>query len=87
MMPPGVWHQVFTPVKTVASGGQFLTYDALHLTEVARAFDKKQARMVTNASHESVFPNLCGMLVGLFRQSRTGEFSAFTGGNHHALNL
>ena len=38
-MPPGMWHMVYTPVGGATLGGHFLTYDTMHLTYLARAFD------------------------------------------------
>jgi hypothetical protein len=38
-MPPGMWHMVYTPVGGMTSGGHFLSYDTMHLTYLARAFD------------------------------------------------
>ncbi|KAF9461597.1 hypothetical protein BDZ94DRAFT_1237583 [Collybia nuda] len=43
IMPPGTWHLVYTPVRTVACGGHFYNYDTLHLTEASRHYDKTRA--------------------------------------------
>jgi hypothetical protein len=54
-------HQVYTPVKGLTSGGHFLTYDSLHLTELTRGYEnsensKKKRRLdyTTNASSPSL---------------------------------
>lgn len=39
VMPPGMWHSVYTPVGTQTSGGHFLMYDTMHQTYVARGYD------------------------------------------------
>lgn len=61
-MPPGWWHEVYTPVDGVTFGGHLLTYDTLHLMEVSRRFDKTYSMDVTNASHPSVYVLLIRML-------------------------
>jgi hypothetical protein len=72
-MPPGVWHEVYTPVKTLASGGHFLTYDTLHLTRLSRNFDHKMGRYATNAEHPGIIRTLCRMVLAL-QQKKQGMF-------------
>lgn len=69
MQPPGAWHTVYTPTKGMTSGMHFLMYDALHLTERSRAFDKSkdangdmQGKWATNDSHLIERQLLCMML-------------------------
>ncbi|KAF8062561.1 hypothetical protein FPV67DRAFT_1673032 [Lyophyllum atratum] len=68
LMPPGAFHAVYTPIRSIALGGHFLTYNTLHLTEVSRAYDHRKARLVTNADHPSIHLTLSGMMVTLFRE-------------------
>ena len=42
IMPPGMWHSVYTPVGTMTLGGHFLTYDTLHLMHNARMYDDSE---------------------------------------------
>ncbi|KAF8056078.1 hypothetical protein FPV67DRAFT_1678618 [Lyophyllum atratum] len=69
IMPPGVFHAVYTPIRNVAKGGHLFIYDALHLTEAARASDHERAKFVTNTEHISVSRTLARMAVALIRLS------------------
>jgi hypothetical protein len=51
-MPPGVWHAVYTATPSFTSGGHFLNYDTMHLTEFSRAFDHHNSECSTNANHQ-----------------------------------
>ncbi|KAF8871079.1 hypothetical protein BD779DRAFT_1679446 [Infundibulicybe gibba] len=70
IMPPGTWHLVYTPVRTLAVGGHLYMFETLHLTEVSRWFDRNHAREVTNTSHMSSFMTLCMMMCNLARKKR-----------------
>ena len=39
IMPPGMWHTVYTPVSCMTSGVHFLIYNTMHLTYTACAID------------------------------------------------
>lgn len=65
IMPPGTWHAVYTPVKTVAVGGHFLTMDMLAQTELARTFDLEHGSVSTNTSHDGIERTLCRMALSL----------------------
>ena len=39
VIPPGMWHSVYTPVRTQMLGGHFLMYDTMHQTYAARGYD------------------------------------------------
>lgn len=73
IMPPGTWHVVYTPVRTVATGGHLFTYDTLHMTEMSRMFDHKHGLEVTNTAHISAFDTLCLMTVNLIRLDNHGK--------------
>ena len=70
-MPPGVWHEVYTPVKTLASGGHFLTYDMPHLTQMSWIFDSKHGDEATNANHPGILQTLCHMVLA-FKEKKQG---------------
>lgn len=72
IMPPGTWHMVYTPIRTLALGGHFYTYETLHLTEMSRAFDRLHCREVTNTTHVSSYPTLCTMMVYTLRSDSKG---------------
>jgi hypothetical protein len=62
-MPPGVWHEVYTPVPSVALGGHFVNWTTLHLTRINRKLDNQQ--WVTNATHPDINFVLAHMLISL----------------------
>ena len=64
-MPPGTWHEVYTPVKMVAVGGHFLTMETLAHTEVAHTVDRKCGGVTSNASHNGMERTLCQMALSL----------------------
>lgn len=78
IQPPGLNHMVYTPVPTVMSGGHFLAYDTMHLTEFALVFDlgldQNRVRRVeaTNALHPGVLRSVYRMAIALpqYVQSR-----------------
>jgi len=39
IMPPGTWQEVYTQLRPCASGGHFLTYKTMHLTQWAWFMD------------------------------------------------
>lgn len=72
-MPPHVAHAVYTPVHTFATGGHFLTYDTLHLTEQARTIDIESGEVATNTTHDSIDWVLCRMCIALRHRRIDGE--------------
>lgn len=62
---PGLWHKVYTPVKTITSGGHFYSFDALTHTEMSRAFDAKFSLSATNAEHDSSMRTLIRMALAI----------------------
>jgi hypothetical protein len=73
-MPPGMWHEVYTPVKCIASGGHFLTYETMHLTQWARWVDSDSATSATNADHAGIVRTISRMVLGL-RRIRDSKFA------------
>ncbi|KAG6864740.1 hypothetical protein C0991_007447 [Blastosporella zonata] len=65
IMPPGTLHEVYTPVRTVATGGHYISYDTLHLTEMSRAVDHKHGQRITNDVHIVVHNLLSGMMMSI----------------------
>jgi hypothetical protein len=85
IMPPGTWHCVYTATPTFTDGGHFYLYDALHLTEFSRAFDKLFACSSTNSNHQ-VDRSLCRLSLALPTVSkRRGGLGFF--GSHSLLIL
>ncbi|KIK80752.1 hypothetical protein PAXRUDRAFT_157858 [Paxillus rubicundulus Ve08.2h10] len=39
IQPPGANHMVYTPVHSIMSGGHFLCYDSMHITEMSLSFN------------------------------------------------
>ncbi|KAI6117769.1 hypothetical protein EV401DRAFT_2072319 [Pisolithus croceorrhizus] len=69
IQPPGVNHMVYTPVPTVMSGGHFLTYETMHLTEMALTLDfglgKEDIQHATNALHPGTLRKVYRMVIAL----------------------
>jgi hypothetical protein len=66
---------VFTPQNGLTSGGHFLSYSTLHLTELAMRYDSskrpgknvqdERGELATNAVHPSVRRYITWMVLGL----------------------
>ncbi|KAI0054669.1 hypothetical protein BV25DRAFT_1922482 [Artomyces pyxidatus] len=64
IMPPGAWHEVYTPINTIISGGHFLQYNTFHLTQWSRLFDASNAE-ATNADHVGMRRTIARMTLAL----------------------
>lgn len=53
IMPPGTFHEVYTPCPSVTIGGHFYSYHTLHLTELSRLILRQSKGGLTNADHRS----------------------------------
>ena len=71
IQPPGAFHEVYTPCKSVTLGGHFLTYDSLHLTAVSRRFDVVNNNSATNQDHSCVPMLLSAMMVSITMHSKS----------------
>ncbi|KAI6094832.1 hypothetical protein EDD16DRAFT_1721328 [Pisolithus croceorrhizus] len=60
IQPPGMNHMVYAPVPTIMCGGHFLSYDTMHLTEVALSFDLGLDRngQIREKASDPVLPGL-----------------------------
>lgn len=61
---------VYTPVPSIMSGGHFLTYDTMHLSEMAVSFDlgldsHEPRHHVTNAVHPGMLRKVYRMAIAL----------------------
>ncbi len=66
ILPPGYWHDVYTPVKTIVTGGHFILYPTLHLMEYSRYCDRgDHGDSNTNASHPSIPRTLAQMALAI----------------------
>ncbi|CAA7265614.1 unnamed protein product [Cyclocybe aegerita] len=65
IQPPGIFHEVYTPVPSVTLGGHFYSYDAAHLTELTRSFGFQTNGSLTNQSHDSALFTLEMMVLAL----------------------
>ncbi|KIK37150.1 hypothetical protein CY34DRAFT_109229 [Suillus luteus UH-Slu-Lm8-n1] len=68
-MPPGKFHEVYTPLVTFATGGHFLSYLTMHLSEWSRFLDQLYGSMFTNQEHEDTLLVLRRMVVAIPRLS------------------
>ncbi|EPQ59937.1 hypothetical protein GLOTRDRAFT_123694 [Gloeophyllum trabeum ATCC 11539] len=51
IQPPNIMHCVYTPIKTLATGGHFYCYNLCHLTELSCDIDRLYGDVTTNQSH------------------------------------
>jgi hypothetical protein len=65
IMPPGTFHEVYTPVPSVTLGGHMYSYNTLHLTELALSLDKATKEKFTNQSHPSTIATIQSMMAVL----------------------
>ena len=65
IMPPGMFHEVYTPVPSVAIGGHMYSYNAMHLTELCRSIQKESDGQFTNQDHSSASITMALMLAAL----------------------
>ncbi|KAF8332917.1 hypothetical protein F5887DRAFT_1286509 [Amanita rubescens] len=52
IQPPGQWHQVYTPIRSVTTGGHFISYDTLHLMEQSMRIDFRIKSQLTNSDYD-----------------------------------
>ncbi|KII90905.1 hypothetical protein PLICRDRAFT_28797 [Plicaturopsis crispa FD-325 SS-3] len=64
-MPPGAFHLVLTVTPSVTLGGHFYTYESMHLTEMARAFDHSASQSSTNTEHPAAERAIARMALAL----------------------
>ncbi|KAG1722732.1 uncharacterized protein EDB91DRAFT_1255929 [Suillus paluster] len=67
--PPGLYHAVYTPVPSFATGGHFYNYECMHLTELSRYVDVKEGIFLTNQVHEHTIETLQRLVINLPRLS------------------
>ncbi|KAG6369562.1 hypothetical protein JVT61DRAFT_14270 [Boletus reticuloceps] len=75
IQPPGSTHMVYTPQNGMTSGGHFISYSTLHLTELSLRYDSskmpgqdaeyEREKVSTNATHPSVRRYITWMVIGL----------------------
>ena len=70
IQPPGKYHQVYTPERTITVGGHFIPFDCMHLAEWSRRETQLEGGAGTNAYHISmlrVFSRMM-MYIGYYRE-------------------
>ena len=70
---PGQFHEVYTPVPSITSGGHFYSYDTMHLTGATCDFDKATGGDFTNHFHESPLLTMSMMINNMRTEKRTGK--------------
>ncbi|KAG1818942.1 hypothetical protein EV424DRAFT_1539898 [Suillus variegatus] len=68
-MPPGKFHEVYTPLVTFAMGGHFLSYLTMHLSEWSCFLDNLHGSLFTNQEHQDTLLVLRRMVVAVPRLS------------------
>lgn len=76
IQPPGQFHEVYTPVPTVSTGGHFYSLDTMHLTEVIKKYDLDTDGVNTNHDHPSTTMTLAMMLNSVKLLDRNGKCQA-----------
>ncbi|TCD59763.1 hypothetical protein EIP91_011524 [Steccherinum ochraceum] len=62
IQPPGQFHEVYTPIPTVSTGGHFYSFDTMHLSETAMYFNHNRRGVDTNFNHPSTSLTACLMM-------------------------
>ena len=65
IMPPGMAHDVFTPLVSVMIGTHFLTYDTMPATELTMQLEKEHSSFKTNNDHPSIITMVAQMAAAL----------------------
>ena len=73
IMPPGTFHEVYTPCPSVTIGGHFYSYHTLHLTELSRLIHQKSEGGFTNADHQSAGLTIALMMACLPFMKKHGK--------------
>ena len=68
-MPPGIIHEVYTPVNTIAIGGHFMSYHTMHLTQWTRFIDHQIRSSLTNSEHVTVSRSVSRMVISLWKSN------------------
>ncbi|KAG1855274.1 hypothetical protein F4604DRAFT_1932333 [Suillus subluteus] len=68
-MPPGKFHEVYTPLVTFAIGGHFLSYHTMHLSEWSCYLDQLHGSLFTNQEQQDTLLVLRRMVVAIPRLS------------------
>jgi hypothetical protein len=64
-MPPGYWHEVYTPTHSICRGGHFFSLETMHLTEMSWRVDRKRGSTADN--YAGVLRSLCRIALALPR--------------------
>jgi hypothetical protein len=64
-MPPGCWHEVYTPVNCVTFGGHLYLWECMHLTEYHMQLDHAFNDYFTNTDHPGVYRGIIRMILAL----------------------
>ena len=65
IMPPGMAHDVFTPIASVMIGSHFLTYDTMPATELTMRLEKEHSAFKTNNDNPSSITMVAQMAAAL----------------------
>ncbi|EPQ53252.1 hypothetical protein GLOTRDRAFT_131526 [Gloeophyllum trabeum ATCC 11539] len=65
IQPPNIMHCIYTPIKTLATGGHFYCYNLCHLTELSCDIDRLYGDVTTNPAAQRLIHNLALALPNL----------------------
>ncbi|EPQ51304.1 hypothetical protein GLOTRDRAFT_133175 [Gloeophyllum trabeum ATCC 11539] len=65
IQPPNIMHCVYTPVKSIATGGHFYMYSSMHLTQFGCRVDHRKGGWTTNQVHPGASHLMINMALAL----------------------
>lgn len=71
-------HRVYTPERSIVSGGHFIAYETFHLTELSLLMDAECGQVTTNEEHPGTFRLYSRMAIALGVGRRDTNGSSFT---------
>ncbi|KIY47072.1 hypothetical protein FISHEDRAFT_59950, partial [Fistulina hepatica ATCC 64428] len=72
IQPGGVWHEVYSPVPSIAVGGHLICIDTMHYMAITRWYHAQCGKYITNTDHTSVQMTLIRIIVRIpFMERKT----------------
>lgn len=74
IQPPGTLHTVYTPQRSIATGGSYLSYDTMHLTEFSMRVDASHGLLVSIQDGGASIFTLLRMVLALPQLTTRGKY-------------
>ena len=65
ILPPGMIHDIFTPLSTLTVGRNFYCYETMRLTELALRLDRDSDNTVSDGYHWCAMAALARMVIAI----------------------